>query len=119
MSAGKDSHAYLPAVKVVDACFSALKEVALSRSVVEREVVSGYMRSNLWMALLPRIVVRRKLPPELREIVELHREEERKSIDSLMALAKATLEDDEEFRVYVSAADFDLIRKMYGNRRDS
>jgi hypothetical protein len=115
---GKNSHAFLPAVRVADACAAVLCEITLSRKTVAEEVVTGYLKSGAdWKTVFrTRKSIAKHLPPGLKEIADLHRSAEEKTVRSLMDLAKAAHEDDEEFRVYVSSGDFALVSNYYGNR---
>jgi hypothetical protein len=54
------------------------------------------------------------LTPEERGIAEWHRAEEETLVKNLRSLADAAMMNDADFRVFVSASDFEYIRKWYG-----
>lgn len=109
------SHAYLPAVFVVEACSGKLEAIYGVREKVKGEMIKAGQVRKWPLPKRPAELVWALMEPEKKQIVELQQAKEERQCKELRALANAAMRDDSSFRIYVSMDDFVLIEKYYGD----
>lgn len=108
-----DTHAFLPAHKIVDACTRAKHEIEKERDEVAKDVARAMRRTRPWLWCAPLSQVIRWMPDEIRAITREHRMLQEGAIDDIAALASAVMSEDEDFQVAITANDFYLLAKHY------
>jgi hypothetical protein len=108
-----ETHAYLPARKVVAACYKAKRAIDDARREVMRQAAHEMRLARPWLWLKPVPLIIASMPAPIHEIGRMHRAVEEATVDNILALAAAVTAEDETFQVIVSAGDFALLKDFY------
>lgn len=110
----ESSHAYLLAIKVMNACSDAISQIAEERANLMDQLVED-VRERSWP--WPKRSVHRANLEVIKhggiDIVVALRADDETELDNLMSMSAAAHYDDPEMRIYVSMGDFKLIEPFY------
>ena len=107
------SHAFLPADKVSQACRKAIQEIEDDRFNVLHDLVQDYRRRFFGVPIFTYSYAFRTLPEYIEEIAKLHRSDEEISIRNVLYLSAAAALDSPKFNVQIVNDEFALIGKYY------
>ena len=112
-----DSHAYLSALNVIQACEAGLDDIKRARTELEFKLIHG----RSWIAQYVHSVAPWFYKPTDTEadIVARHRAGEEGRMIDIANLALAAYQEDESFRVYISIEDFRYLKPFWSYEKCS
>ncbi len=95
----KETHAYLPASRVLAACEKLCSAIYGGRQKIAKKIAAQNGEAAL--------------SPELAKIPTMYRDKEERAVRTVLDLAQAVVDYDPSHCVYVSARHFQLLRPYY------
>jgi hypothetical protein len=108
-----ETHAFLPAHKIVDACDRVKRRIKQERDEIARDVARAMRRTRPWLWFVPISQIITRMPEEIKAITREHCFLQEGAIDDIRALASAVVTEGEDFQVVITANDFYLLKDHY------